>query len=529
MNRPKGVLWPALTFLLLTAFVSPAGLNAQGNFVYTNDDVLGPNTVSAFSVAANGTLTLLSGSPFATGGSGSGGGLFASNRVATDAAGKFLFASNVGSSNVSVFTIDAGTGALSLVAGSPFATGGSAGSNSLSLAVTPDGKFLIAGNWGSSNLTVFSIAGSGALAPITGSPFHALSGPAGIKVSPNGKFLAVGENATNVDQVEMFSIAADGTLSSFGAFAGGGGNTLAGVDMDCAGNFLYGGEANSTGTIVDGYSVASNGTLTTLTGSPFIPGVGVNSNVVLLSPDDKTLFVSNQSSKTITVFGLGANGGLSLVAGSPFAMNAASFPAGMATSQDGSFLYVANFNNKVSVFSVSSTGVLTEVTGSPFATGRAAALESLTAFPAKTCAQAPPQPQTVQIMIKPPATPPVPINPGARGTIPVAILSTADFDATTQVDRTSLTFGATGDEASLALCNAGGVDVNGDGLPDLVCHFYSLRSTFASGNTTAFLKGKTLSGDQIEGSEAITIVPPPSLFASPRARVSRQRGFRRGY
>jgi hypothetical protein len=44
---------------------------AQGNFVYT-DDNNSPNTVSAFTVAADGSLTLIPGSPFSTGGNGGG-------------------------------------------------------------------------------------------------------------------------------------------------------------------------------------------------------------------------------------------------------------------------------------------------------------------------------------------------------------------------------------------------------------------------------------------------------------------------
>ena len=60
----------------------------------------------------------------------------------------------------------------------------------------------------------------------------------------------------------------------------------------------------------------------------------------------------------------------------------------------------------------------------------------------------------VDISIKPGASTPVPINAGSHGTIPVAILSTAAFDAVTSVDITSLTFGATGKEQSLAFCNA---------------------------------------------------------------------------
>src|SRR5262245_34019579 len=43
------------------------GARAQGTFVYTNDGVSTGNTVSGFSVAPDGTLTPIAGSPFSTG------------------------------------------------------------------------------------------------------------------------------------------------------------------------------------------------------------------------------------------------------------------------------------------------------------------------------------------------------------------------------------------------------------------------------------------------------------------------------
>src|SRR6266487_6690435 len=183
MKRSKGLALWALPPLVLAALALPGSLRAQGNFVYTNNDVNGPNTVSGFSVASNGTLTLIPGSPFATGGTGGGFRFIASNDVTVSTAGNFLFASNGGSNDVSVFSINASTGTLSLVAGSPFPTGGSAVLG-ISLSTTPDGRFLMAANSGSLNstvfsITVFSIAGSGALTPIPGSPFPALARPDG--------------------------------------------------------------------------------------------------------------------------------------------------------------------------------------------------------------------------------------------------------------------------------------------------------------------------------------------------------------
>ncbi len=113
---------------------------------------------------------------------------------------------------------------------------------------------------------------------------------------------------------------------------------------------------------------------------------------------------------------------------------------------------------------------------------------------------------TVAIDIKPGEDPPS-INPKSHGKTPVAILSSSTFDATTQVDRTSLTFGHTGDERSLAFCNPGGEDVNGDGLLDLVCHFDTPKTAFQTGDTMGVLKGKTVTGTPIKGTDSIRIVP----------------------
>jgi len=113
--------------------------------------------------------------------------------------------------------------------------------------------------------------------------------------------------------------------------------------------------------------------------------------------------------------------------------------------------------------------------------------------------------QTVSIIIKPGeglAT----INTQSKGTIPVAILSTVDFDATSAVDRSSLTFGSTGNEHSLTFCNAGGAEVNGDGLQDLVCHFSTQISSFQPGNTAGLLKGAATDGTSIEGSGSVRII-----------------------
>jgi cell wall-associated NlpC family hydrolase len=98
------------------------------------------------------------------------------------------------------------------------------------------------------------------------------------------------------------------------------------------------------------------------------------------------------------------------------------------------------------------------------------------------------------------------INLRSKGTIPVAMFSSPTFNALTRVDPNSLTFGHTGDEASLAFCNTHGEDVNGDGLPDLVCHFHTQSTGFVSGDTVGVLKGKTVDGITVRGTDSVRIV-----------------------
>ena len=109
-------------------------------------------------------------------------------------------------------------------------------------------------------------------------------------------------------------------------------------------------------------------------------------------------------------------------------------------------------------------------------------------------------PSTLQIniLIKPDTTAVARINPASKGRIPVALLSSADFDAM-EVDPESLTFGAEGTEQSFERCNWRGRDYNGDGRLDRVCHFDNQLASFEVGDTEGVIRGATKSGKQFEG------------------------------
>lgn len=102
-----------------------------------------------------------------------------------------------------------------------------------------------------------------------------------------------------------------------------------------------------------------------------------------------------------------------------------------------------------------------------------------------------------------PGTDPNTINPRSRGVIPVAILTTPNFDPST-VDITTLQFGPTGNEALPE--HAALEDVDGDGDLDLILHFRTQHTAIDCGDSMALLKGTTLTGELIGGRDTVVTV-----------------------
>ena len=115
----------------------------------------------------------------------------------------------------------------------------------------------------------------------------------------------------------------------------------------------------------------------------------------------------------------------------------------------------------------------------------------------------------VPIDIKPGSYPNA-VNLGAQGLIPVAILSTEAFDATTVNAKTVELSGAGVDvrgKGNKYLAHA--EDVNADGLLDLVVQVAT--ANLAPGSLQdgyAVLTGTTFDGQAIEGSDEVVVVPP---------------------
>jgi hypothetical protein len=115
--------------------------------------------------------------------------------------------------------------------------------------------------------------------------------------------------------------------------------------------------------------------------------------------------------------------------------------------------------------------------------------------------------QTINIDIKP-GSDPNSINLGSKGVIPVAILSSDDFDAST-VDPLTVKLADAEVKVKGKSGNVGSLeDVNGDGLLDLVVQVYIEGLALTAGDIEAELTGETFGGIPIVGSDSIRVVPP---------------------
>jgi hypothetical protein len=110
-----------------------------------------------------------------------------------------------------------------------------------------------------------------------------------------------------------------------------------------------------------------------------------------------------------------------------------------------------------------------------------------------------PVPMEIGIAIKP-CDSPNSLNLGSRGVVPVAVLTTDSFDAST-VDPATALFAS----ASPLRWTMEDVDLDGD--VDLLFHFKTQELDLDENSTAATLVGETFDGQAIQGTDAVRIVP----------------------
>jgi len=329
-----------------------------GRFVYvanTSDD-----TVSGFSVTSTGTLNPIPGSPFDMGESVSW--------ITVDPTSSFLFTS--GQNGFNYYSINQTTGALS---GGQSEVPCTTCQNSLT--TDPFGRYLFtygSTQQGTSGIFVYAInASTGGLTLVSGSPFRTGASPSAYTVDPTGRYLYVANSKPG--DVWAYTInQTTGVLTEISGspFAAGSGSSA--LSTDVTGHFLF--VANSGANNVSMFAINVNtGALTALpqaninvAGSPQAIVLSAGFWPVIYAP--QYLYVTNFSSNNVSGYSINAtNGALTAVPGSPFA--AGNEPISEAVNGGSGFAYVTNLEDEtISEYSVESNGALSSL-GTPFSLG----------------------------------------------------------------------------------------------------------------------------------------------------------------
>lgn len=336
--------------------------------VFSITNAPGANAVHVFDRAPDGTLA--DAGVYATGGAGTGAGLGSQGAVTLSDDGRFLLAVNAGSNEVSVFAVNGDR--LELLNTVP--SGGL-----MPISVTAHkGLAYVVNAGGAGNIAGFRLDASG-LAPIAGSArplSNGVAGPAQIAFTPDGDALVVTEKAANA--IATYAVSADG-LATGPVTTPSSGQTPFGFAFAHRSVLIvseaFGGAADASAA--SSYAV-DDATLSLLSGS--VATTETAACWFVVTPDGRYAYTTNAGSGSVSGYRVETDGRLALLTadGRTGVTGVGSGPSDEALSRNGRFLYVlANGAHAIEAFAIGSDGSLTSVGG---ASGLPAGMAGLAAM-----------------------------------------------------------------------------------------------------------------------------------------------------
>ncbi len=257
--------------------------------------------------------------------------------------GLFAYVGNWVGGTISSYSLDSINGTVSLI---PLSSPSSL--NPTSIAMDRLGRYIWVTNWGYSTLSAFAIGTNGALAA-AGAPKSTLSAyPYAMTAHPTMDFVYVAHGSSGA--ITVYSVdTASGALTLIqtvnSAVA-----SPSGLVIDPSGHFAF---AISQLGSISKFSI--NQTTGQLTSTGFV-NTGGNSFAIAIHPNGQYLYVTNDAvSSNVVVFAFNSSTGALTAVGSP--VSAGNGPRGVAVNAAGTYLYVTNYiSNDVSAFSIGGGG-----------------------------------------------------------------------------------------------------------------------------------------------------------------------------
>jgi 6-phosphogluconolactonase len=333
-------------------------------YVYLDNNTAGTNTISGFSRAADGALTALPGSPFSAGGAGLGAGLASQGAIQTAGDGRYVLAVDAGSSQISVLRIGP-NGALTPVAGSPFDSGGVEPD---SIAVNHGLVYVSNTGQGGSNYTGFTLGAGGQLRPIPDSTVALPDGSGPGEIVLNGNNTKLAGTRVNTSLIDSFRLDRSGRphAAPGSPYAAQGVGPFGSQFRPTNPNELFVDNAHNGAGLgtVSAFEDLRDGTLSSIGTSPFADFQTAPCWVVI-SPDGQYLYALNTGSAEISSYVIAPNGTLTLSSSTPVSSTPGVTGTDVALSADGHTLYLNMAKtNTVAAFAVHG-GTVTQLPSSP--------------------------------------------------------------------------------------------------------------------------------------------------------------------
>ena len=342
----------------VAASASADGTSPVVGYTYVDDNTTTPaNTIAGFDRHADGSLSPIPGSPFPAGGMGLGYGLASQGAIQVTSDGRYLLAVDAGSNQVSVLRIT--ENGVPVLVGQPVPSGGI---TPVSIAVSWTGLVYVAnqGN-GGSGYSGFRLHPNGGLTPVPGSTVTVPdgSGVGDVFFNTSGNFLVGTRTGTSL--IDSFVVLPGGRLlkAPGSPFTGQGLGQLGAEFSPTRPWQLFVSNAHN-GALLGTVSAYNDffGQLSPIGPSPYADGQTAPCWVEI-SHDGKYLFTVNTGSGNISSYSINPDGSLVLVGSFTITGGGADIDARL--SPDGKYLLVDGAgHNFVSVFAVNG-GSLTEV------------------------------------------------------------------------------------------------------------------------------------------------------------------------
>ena len=336
--------------------------NAVVGHVYVDDNTAGANTIGAFDRHADGSLTPVDGSPFNAGGAGTGSGLASQGAIQVTDDGRFLLAVDAGSNQVSVLKVNA-NGSLT-----PVELISSGGRLPVSVTVHRNLVYVANAADGGSNYTGFRLDDDGSLARIPHSTVPLPDGSQPGDIFFNGTGTKVVGTRINSSLIDSFVVAPNGRLVAApgSPFAAQGVGPFGSEFRPTNPNQLFVSNAHNGGLAgtVSAFNDLADGTLASIGTSPFPDNQGAPCWVEITN-DGEVLFTVNTASGSISSYSIAANGALTLLGSTPVSAERGVGAVDARLTPDNQTLYVDQSRvGAIAGFAVDG-GNLTELASSP--------------------------------------------------------------------------------------------------------------------------------------------------------------------